>query len=66
MDGGATSIVNDSALALQGTVAGNLVSDRECCVESPTAQYLMSPEPPVSLIPPMPESILVPCSQMEQ
>ena len=26
MDGGATSIVNDSALALQGTVAGNLVA----------------------------------------
>ena len=26
MDGGATTIVNDNALALQGTVAGNLVA----------------------------------------
>ena len=26
MDGGATTIVNDSALALQGSVAGNLVA----------------------------------------
>ena len=65
VDGGATTIVNDSALALQGSVAGNLVATA-VLVESPTAMCLMSPELPVSPTLPTPESILVTCSQTEQ
>ena len=48
MDGGDTTIVNDSALALQGTVAGNLVATASAGGISDSAALDIT-EPPVSI-----------------
>ena len=65
VDGGATTIVNDSALALQGSVAGNLVAtattggitDSAVLDITGTSSFTDTVTP---------ESILVTCSQTEQ
>ena len=65
VSGGATTIVNDSALALQGTVLVPWVRPQQQ-VESATVVHFRSQEPPVSPTVLMPESILAPCNLTEQ
>ena len=65
VSGGTTTIDNDSALALEGSVTRKLGSDRKWRRNSDSAALALA-EPRVSPTPLMQVSILVPCSQMEQ